>query len=394
MDHEPWTMNHEQPNLIIAASAEEEADFICEMIDKLRQEGMPLSEVSVLFRATFHSQALEFELTKRGVAYDYRGGIRFFERAHIKDVLSFLRIHDNPADEAAWLRVLRIQTGIGTETAARIFSACRDFEKLEEALNAGAAAMSDRAKGGWNDFSDSATAVLKAEGSPSLAIRAIVKSAYGDYLENEFPNADERREDLEQLALFAEKYASIGAFLADSALTEGFNVGSAGNGAGDDKEKIVLSTIHQAKGLEWDAVFVIHLYNGAFPHARAYEEEAGLEEERRLFYVAATRARKKLFLSYPLTGGRGEDYLHEMSPFLRELPPAVYDEIVLRRASASGTTIFKDDFFEEDAIDLESGSPPPRMGEGMPAPHRRGASGAGVRGVESDWKKKSFLRDY
>jgi DNA helicase II / ATP-dependent DNA helicase PcrA len=392
MNDEQWTMsarggsafggNNGQPNLVTAASAEEEAEFVCEMIEKMRQEGAPLSEISVLFRATFHSQALEFELTKRGLAYDYRGGIRFFERAHIKDALSFLRIHDNPADEAAWLRVLRIQTGIGTETAARIFSACRGFEKLEEALHAGAAAMSDRAKGGWNDFFGSATAVLNAEGSPSLAIRAIVKSAYGDYLDNEFPNADERREDLEQLALFAEKYASIGAFLSDSALTEGFNVGSAAPEVGDGEEKIVLSTIHQAKGLEWDAVFVIHLYNGAFPHSRAYEEEAGLEEERRLFYVAATRARKKLFLSYPLTGGRGEDYLHEMSPFLRELPDTVYDEIVLRRASAPGTTVFKDDFFEEDAIDIESSNPPPRMGEGR------------VRGVDSDWKKKSFLRNF
>jgi DNA helicase II / ATP-dependent DNA helicase PcrA len=399
MDNEQWTMNNGQPNLVTAASAEEEAEFICAMIEKMRKEGTPLSEISVLFRATFHSQALEFELTKRGLAYDYRGGIRFFERAHIKDVLSFLRIHDNPADEAAWLRVLRLQTGIGTETAAKIFSACRDFEKLDEALSAGAAAMSDRAKGGWNDFLDSATAVLKAEGSPSLAIRAIVKSAYGDYLENEFPNADERREDLEQLALFAEKYASIGAFLADSALTEGFNIGSAGGGAGDGEEKIVLSTIHQAKGLEWDAVFVIHLYNGAFPHARAYEEDAGLEEERRLFYVAATRARKKLFLSYPLTGGRGEDYLHEISPFLRELPDTVYDEIVLHCASVPGTTVFKDDFFEDEEIDVDDLSSvipgDPAVGGGARSSFGRSTAGRqSPHSKDIDWKKKSFLGDY
>ena len=378
MDNGQLTMDNGQPNLVTASSAEEEAEFICEMIDKLRKEGTPLSEISVLFRATFHSQALEFELTKRGIAYDYRGGIRFFERAHIKDVLAFLRIRDNPADEAAWLRVLRLQTGIGTETAARIFSACRGFEKLEAALVAGAGALADRAKGGWNDFHDSATAMLKAESGPAESVRAIVKSAYGDYLDNEFPNANERREDLEQLAVFAEKYASISAFLSDSALTEGFNVAAAAEGAGGGEEKIVLSTIHQAKGLEWDAVFVIHLYNGAFPHSRAYEEAAGLEEERRLFYVAATRARKKLFLSYPLTGGRGEDYLHEMSPFLRELSDTVYDEIVLRHAPALGTTVFKDDFFEEDAIDIESNNPSLGIGED----------------VGSDWKKKSFLGDY
>ncbi len=367
---QPETCNL-QPNIITAASAEEEAEFICGMIEKMVKEGTPLSEISVLFRATFHSQALEFALTKRGLAYDYRGGIRFFERAHIKDVISFLRIRENLDDEIAWLRVLRLQTGIGTETASKIFSACRGFEKFEEALAAGAAGMGDRAKGGWNDFANSATSMIAAGGSPSDAIRAIIKSAYGDYLDNEFPNADERREDLEQLAVFAEKYASVGAFLSDSALTEGFNIDAS---ASTNEDRLVLSTIHQAKGLEWDAVFVMHLYNGAFPHARAYEEDDGLEEERRLFYVAATRARKNLFLSYPLTGGRGEDYLHEMSPFLRELPATVYEEIVLRRASASGSTVFKDDFFEEEEIDVLDQQSPENK--------------------DKDWKKKSFLGNY
>ena len=359
----------ELPGLVAAGNAEEEAQFIAEKILALRDEGIPLSEIAVLFRATFHSQALEFELTKRDIPYDYRGGIRFFERAHIKDVLSFLRINANPADEVGWLRALRLQTGIGTETAGKIFSAAAAAPTLADAMSNIDAFLGERAKTGWKDFSKIVQSMFASEEKPAECIRAIVKSPYGDYLDNEFPNAEERREDLEQLAVFAEKYNSISGFLAESALVEGFSAERTGADKEDD-EKIVLSTIHQAKGLEWDAVFVMHLFDGAFPNARAMEEEGGMEEERRLFYVASTRARKELYLTYPLTGGGDAGYLHERSQFVRELPSTVYEEIILRRATQTGSTVFKDDdFFEEETIDLET-----------PA--------------KSDWKKKSFLGDY
>ena len=366
---ERLTTNDERPNLVAASTDEEEAQFIAEKILALRDEGVAMNEIAVLFRATFHSQALEFELTKRDIPYDYRGGIRFFERAHIKDVLAFLRINANPADEVGWLRALRLQTGIGPETAGKIFSAAASAATLGNAMASIAASLGDRAKAGWNDFSKTIEAMEKAGEAPAECIRAIVKSSYGDYLDNEFPNAEERREDLEQLAVFAERYDSISGFLADSALVEGFSAERV-SGAEDDKERIVLSTIHQAKGLEWDAVFVMHLYDGAFPNARAMEEEGGMEEERRLFYVAVTRARKDLYLTYPLVGGGEMGYLHERSQFIRELPDTVYEEIILRRANTTGSTIFKDDdFFEDDAIEIEE---PPK----------------------GDWKKKSFLGDY
>lgn len=371
----------ELPGLVAAGNAEEEAQFIAEKILKLRDEGVPLPEIAVLFRATFHSQALEFELTKRDIPYDYRGGIRFFERAHIKDVLAFLRISANPADEVGWLRALRLQTGIGTETASKIFAAAAAAATLKEAMANINASLGERAKSGWKDFSQTVDAMLKVEDDPSECIRGIVKSSYGDYLDNEFPNAEERREDLEQLAVFAEKYESVSAFLADSALTEGFGAeritagDPADRTAEEDNEKIVLSTIHQAKGLEWDAVFVMHLFDGAFPNARAMEEDGGMEEERRLFYVAGTRARKELFLTYPLVGAGEMGYLHERSQFVRELPSTVYEEIILRRASQSGTTIFKDDdFFEDETIDISDLDK--------------------AKTENTDWKKKSFLGDY
>ncbi len=382
----------EKPSLVAASGADEEAEFVAEMILKLRDEGLSLSEIAVLFRATFHSQALEFELTKRGIPYDYRGGVRFFERSHIKDALSFLRIFVNPADEVSWRRVLRIQSGIGEETAAKIFAAARGSENLEEAMEAGGAVVGERARAGWKDFLSTARSVAHAGDSPSECIRAVIKSPYADYLDNEFPNAEERREDLEQLAVFAERYFSVSAFLAESALEEGFSAerinaasGSlSARGKEDDEEgRVVLSTIHQAKGLEWEAVFVIHLFDGAFPNARALEEEGGIEEERRLFYVALTRARNKLFLSYPLMGAGQYGYLHERSQFIRELPDNVYEEIVLRRSDGAapgqgrgGATVFKDD--GDDIIELD--------GFGEPKPPSGGAPSA--------WRKKSFLGDY
>jgi hypothetical protein len=146
--------------------------------------------------------------------------------------------------------------------------------------------------------------------------------------------------------------------------------------------------------LEWDAVFVMHLYDGAFPNAKAMEEDGGTEEERRLFYVACTRARKNLFLTYPLVGGGDMGYLHERSQFIRELPDTVYEEIVLRRTPALGTTVFKDDdFFEDDAISVDDldnsviASPSTRLGA-------KQSHGGHAKPDQTDWKKKSFLGDY
>jgi len=399
-NQEPRT-NFQKPELVSAANAEEEAQFIAEMILKMRDEGVSMNEIAVLFRATFHSQALEFELTKRDISYDYRGGIRFFERSHIKDALSFLRIAANPADEVSWLRVLRLQNGIGTETAGKIFSLCRGAASLKDALLMDKGALSPRATAGWNDFTKTLAAMLAESNKPSEAIRAVVKSSYGDYLDNEFPNADERREDLEQLAAFAEKYDSLESFLAESALHEGYAAGRAGAGAGEDGEKIVLSTIHQAKGLEWDAVFVMHLYDGAFPNARAMEEDGGMEEERRLFYVACTRARKHLFLSYPMIGHGERDYLHQPSQFVHELPESCFERVELRRSPSAGNTVFKDDFDDDDAIELDELGEPrsviaktPSLPRGTKQSPGDRFAGARDDGKKIDWKKKSFLGDY
>ncbi len=323
-----------KPSVVNAVSGAQEAEFIAQRMLELRDEGTPFDEMAVLFRATFHSQALEFELMKRGIPYDYRGGMKFFDRAHIKDALSFLRVSINKDDEVAWMRVLSLQVGIGPMTAVRLFERVRAMPTLDDIGDELAVGLPSRAVSGWKAFLKTFTAVLDARPSPSSLLRTVADSEYKVYLENEYPDYRDRLEDLEQIAGFAEQYPDAESFLADAALRD--DIAAAGKNAriltkeDTDEGKVVLSTIHQAKGLEWDAVFVIHMTQGAFPNKRALVEGdagSGLEEERRLFYVAVTRARRDLWLTYPLSTGYGDFSFEPKSEFLQELSPRLVEEV-------------------------------------------------------------------
>ncbi|MBI4449802.1 UvrD-helicase domain-containing protein, partial [Candidatus Uhrbacteria bacterium] len=343
-----------RPQLIQSRSMEEEAQWVAQQILKLRDDGEPLQEIAVLFRATHLSQFLEMELVKRDIPYDYRGGIRFFERAHVKDVLAFLKVLTNPKDEAAWLRVLRMQEGIGDVGAIEIIERIRNQESGIKGADEGpswssvALSMAPRLAHGWSDFLSMITPIIHNSkfiipiAEPAAMIRAIAKGSYRDHLEAEYPNWEERLDDLEQLALFAEKYTDTAAFLADTSLTELFGVERVGVNA-SEQERIVLSTIHQAKGLEWRAVFIIGLTSAALPNRRALLEEGGVEEERRLFYVAITRAKEQLALSYALSGGVESSYLHAPSPFLSEIPSELLEPIGVSRPPASSRWRERDD---------------------------------------------------
>lgn len=310
----------------------EEAEFIAERILELRDEGVSLPHVAVLFRASFHSQALELELNKRNIPYDYRGGVRFFERAHVKDVLAFLRVFANPQDTIAWMRVLTLQAGIGPAAAEKIIAAVGSVSTITlDTLQEIGAHLPARAQLGWKDFVNVWHLMSQEPAEPAPLITAILRSKYTDYLETEYPDFRERREDLEQLAMLSEHETDLPKFLAESVLQEQF----VRPGAAQDDEKIILSTIHQAKGLEWDAVFILNVSAGQFPHERALAEEGGVEEERRLFYVAVTRAKKYLYLSYPLTGSMNS-YLQGPSPFLSEVSRDLLDF----SSAPSGTTVF------------------------------------------------------
>lgn len=310
-----------KPEVHVFADQQEEAQFIAERILDLRDEGVRLNDMAVLFRAAFHSQALEMELAKRDIPYDYRGGVRFFERSHIKDVLAYLRIWHNRDDEIAWSRVLTMQVGIGPATVQKIIAAIKQAEGRELP----SPSLPARAQVGWNDFLQIWHELQKAAPIPSELIIAVMGSKYKDYLESEYPDYRDRLQDLDQLALFASNQDDLNIFLAEATLQEQYRPSAGHTGGSDDEEKLILSTIHQAKGLEWQAVFVLSMSQGQFPNDRALKEKNGIEEERRLFYVAVTRAKKQLYLSYSLTSMRSL-MMSGPSMFLEELDKRLIDE--------------------------------------------------------------------
>ena len=349
------------PYVVPASSSGQEAQYITEQIFELHAEGTDYREIAVLFRAAYHSQALEFELMKRNIPYDYRGGMKFFERSHIKDIVAHLRIVHNVKDGMAWVRALRIHPGIGLVTAQKIARAAGELSSAKEAI-AFKPPGGKKAQAGFESMARVLNSIFSARDFVSDYIRALATNAeYQAYLENEFPNYKERLEDIEQFAIFAEQYDNLSDFLEAVSLTDEFGV-KADRYESTNEDKLVLSTIHQAKGLEWDAVFVINLTEGSFPNSKAYEE-GGVEEERRLFYVATTRARKKLFLTYTLTAGYEHVEIKQPSIFLDEIPKEQTELIQLRRAHAYGSayssgvsrdyepskTVFKD-LYEEPTI--------------------------------------------
>ncbi len=336
-----------------------EAEFVTNKILELIENETPENEIAVLFRAAYHSQMLEMELVKAGIAYDYRGGLRFFERAHVKDVLAYLRILNNFADTAAWMRVLMHEEGIGPGAAQKIVEALKKVTNIEEVKIIGQEVLGEKAKTGWYNFVRIWEAMLenKSRTDASALIDAIVNSPYKDYLETEFLDSKDRLEDIAQLQVFAKKYSEVEEFLAEASLQEGFGV--KGNQNQDQSgPKVVLSTIHQAKGLEWEAVFIINLSSGAFPSDRAFREPNGLEEERRLFYVAITRAKKHLHLTYPMSGGGFGDSMSGPSLFLGEISSDLLDDHSL----LSGNGLVLND--EEAGVTYESEDKPLRIAPG------------------------------
>lgn len=342
-----------KPILAPAPSARQEARFIVERILELRAAGTPLPAMAVLFRSSAHSQALEFELLKRDIPYEYRGGMKFFGRAHIKDVLAYLRVINNPKDEAAWLRILSLRQGIGAVTAMDVARKARGLPDLAKMFEPEfEAALPLRAREGWENFAGILRQAVERKG-PAEMIRAVLDGKYQEHLEREYPDWKDRFEDLEQLAAFAEGYSDCESFLADISLYD--DVFAAADGGNAHKERLILSTVHQAKGLEWDAVFVMNLADNAFPSRYAYEEENGLEEERRLFYVAITRARNRLFFTYPLSSGFDSLSINRLSTFVQEVSPHLLERLEVRDVSGTRVEEFADSDMGryEDVIDLD-----------------------------------------
>lgn len=326
------------PALIPARDAEQQAAFIAARILELRDEGVPLNEMAVLYRSHFHSLEVQLELTRRGIPYEVRSGVRFFEQAHIKDVAAYLRLLVNPRDELAWKRVLKLIPKIGNATAARV------WEKLAYATEPLALVRADEfaqtlpkgAAAGWREFAELIKALTEPAtiNHPAKQIELILERGYIAYLQANYENAEAREEDLRQLANFAARFETTEACLSELALinTERFALPGATTGedvvmGGDEDERLALSSIHQAKGLEWRVVFLVWAADGRFPSARSLRDAEGEEEERRLFYVALTRARDELYVCYPLieTDRARQTVLQRPSRFVTEVPRALFE---------------------------------------------------------------------
>jgi DNA helicase-2/ATP-dependent DNA helicase PcrA len=352
-----------KPALVACMDSGQQSAFIVQRILELHEEGTSLNQIAVLYRSHFHALELQLELTRRQIPFSITSGIRFFEQAHIKDATAYLKLVTNPLDEIAFKRVAQLHPGIaakGADKLWKIFSseieifqnktknngaeklASEDKSKRRErsmknpiatALETCAPHVGKKAGVAWAQFVATA-AQLEEEKSPSKMLRIVIDAGYDDYLKENYANYRIRLEDLEQLAVFAYQFKTMEEFLTQLALLT--NVETEDDNAKNDDERIRLSTIHQAKGLEFDAVFVIMLCDGMFPSARSIDTDEGEEEERRLFYVAITRAKNELYLSYPLIragfGNSAADAMQRPSRFLDEIPGDLLDKWNLKPA--------------------------------------------------------------
>ncbi len=328
-----------------------QAAFIAERILAMREEGTPLAEIAVLARAAWHTNALEVELQRRNIPFMKYGGVRFVEAAHIKDVCALLRLATNPRDMAAWHRVLTLLEGIGPTGAQRIAS-----QVIEAGGDLEVLAAPHLARQRYGDDLAKLGALLSQLRGEDTSVSERLDEALAFYqrlMSKKYDDVRRRQQDLEALQTLAERYDTLDQFLADLAIDPP-NLTRPQKDHDPDDEAITLSTVHSAKGLEWQAVFVINLNEGHFPNWASRDDPEAREEERRLLYVAVTRARRHLYLVRPdvlAQRGRGER-IAEISPFLAELDLAALTEetVYTRRSETPAWGDTKCEAAEDDAM--------------------------------------------
>jgi DNA helicase II / ATP-dependent DNA helicase PcrA len=338
-----------KPVLVACQDAAQQAAFVAQRALELREEGGALNDMAVLYRSHFHALELQLELTRRNIPFSITSGIRFFEQAHLKDVTAYLKLVTNPRDELAFKRLVQLLPGIGGKGADklwRVFSADCGVRTAESrpsppapyiaaSLQSCAKSAPKKATLAWAQFATTIAQLEALDVRQSVAkmIPLVIEAGYEDYLKENFANYRSRLDDLRQLAIFAQQFVTVDEFLTQMALLTNVEAEDDHQPADRDDEKIRLSTIHQAKGLEFSIVFVIMLCDGLFPSARSMESGEGEEEERRLFYVSVTRAKNELYLSYPLMRagyGNTGSTLQQPSRFLEEIPKELVEEWNLR----------------------------------------------------------------
>jgi DNA helicase-2/ATP-dependent DNA helicase PcrA len=333
----PARANGEKPYFVQAMDGREQAQFIVQRVRGLLDEGCSLSDIAVLYRAHFQALDIQLELSRLQIPYHITSGVRFFEQAHVRDLVALLRFVFNPSDTAAWQRLVVLLPKVGDKGAQKIYSAAldharllqKDFLDVLESDDVLSRVPKD-ARDDWPRLVASLQQVAEAirEGKPSDAVDIAIEGWYGDYLKGAFANYASRLDDLKSLVGFAGRFEDMAELLAQIML---LNSETSDRSVDPDAEAMRLTTIHQAKGLEYSAVFVIGLGEGLFPLRRTIES-GDIEEERRLFYVAVTRARDELYLCFPMVNAKGGPaMLLQPSRFLTELPPGLYQPLKLRR---------------------------------------------------------------
>ncbi len=319
------TLEGEAPALVPAPDEHTESRFICQTILQLREEGLPLNRVAVLFRSSYNSFDLELELNHRQIPFVKYGGLKLSEAAHVKDVIAHMKVLENPRDAIAWNRILLLLEGIGPKTAQDItawivdtpnpFTAERPFQANR-----------------YVQRLDRLFDLLRGLHTTSFSLPeelAAILHYYLPMIERLYPDdAAKRTQDLEHFAGLAENSRDRAHFLSTLALDPIDMTATDTEAAQDDEPPLILSTIHSAKGLEFHTVFLMQALDGVLPSAYAINDPDALDEELRLLYVAVTRAEQDLFVSYPILQHRRSytsDYFSNPSRFLKNVPEALLE---------------------------------------------------------------------
>jgi DNA helicase-2/ATP-dependent DNA helicase PcrA len=289
----------ELPVIVVSSDENYQSKFIVQKVLELREQGVALDNIAVLFRSSYLSFDLEIELSKANIPFVKFGGFKFVETAHVKDLVAYLRVLDNPRDAVAWNRILLLVDGVGPRTAEKVIvDALARRTNVQSALPAyweGYNAYPDRLR----ELFDTLRSASPDHLAPADKVQLLLRY-YQPIFAKRYDDHNKRKKDLEMFQQITERYRSIGSLLADIALEPANESVTDITAPGTEDEKLILSTIHSAKGLEWHTVFVMYALDGRFPNSRATMSDEAMEEERRLMYVACTRAKENLFVTYPI----------------------------------------------------------------------------------------------
>jgi DNA helicase-2/ATP-dependent DNA helicase PcrA len=315
------------PQLVVAENENMQSRFVVQRILELREEGIPLEEMAVLVRSSFHSFDLEIELTKANIPFVKVGGFKFVETAHVKDMIAYLRVLENPRDVVSWNRILLLLDGVGPRTSEKI---------IDDILSRGVTADSSfwSHYQGYPEAAKRLFGMLKDVSRPSLTPgeRTFqILQYYEPILRNRYDDHTKRRKDLEMFQNITERYEDVASLLTDLALEPPSESIVDVESPGKETEYLTVSTIHSAKGLEWNTVFILYALEGRFPAMRSVGSDDELEEERRLMYVACTRAKEHLYIAYPINVYDRESgtILSKPSRFIQGMPENMLEQWIV-----------------------------------------------------------------